>query len=123
MRVLTVVEDDVGMRVLIQELLSDDDRLDMTPAAATLDEAVELARTTQPALVILDHYIEGDIMGLEAAPMLKKAAPDCKILLFTSHDLTVEASREPAIDDILLKRNFDKLLPTVQALLGLDSAS
>ena len=120
MRVLSVVEDDVGMRVLIQELLRDDERLDLAPPAATLDEALERARETQPALVILDHYIEGDVMGLEAAPMLKKVAPDCKILLFTSHDLTVEASREPAIDAILLKRNFDKLLPTVQSLLALD---
>lgn len=117
-----MVEDDVGMRVLIQELLRDDDRLELTPAAATLDEALQLAGTTQPALVILDHYIEGDVMGLQAAPMLKKAAPECKILLFTSHDLTVEASREPAIDGILLKRNFDHLLPTVQSLLGLDEA-
>ena len=37
-------------------------------------------------------------MGLEAAPMLKEAAPHAKILLFTAFDMAHEAANEPAID-------------------------
>jgi DNA-binding NarL/FixJ family response regulator len=120
MQVMVVVEDDPGMRVLIQEVLSEDPRLDLNGKPMGLPEAMELARSLNPDLLILDHFIEGDIMGLQAAPMLKEASPRSKILLFTSHDLTVEAGREPAIDRILLKKHLDQLLPTVRSLLGLD---
>ena len=118
-QVMVVVEDDPGMQVLIKEMLGDDPRLDLTGEALDLDEALEVARAAEPDLLILDHFIEGDVMGLEAAPMLKQASPRSKILLFTSHDLTIEANREPAIDRILLKKDLGQLLPTVQSLLGL----
>ena len=121
-RVMVVVEDDPGMQVLINEVLGEDTRLDLSGEALDLEEALGIARTAQPDLLILDHFIEGDVMGLEAAPMLKEVSPRSKILLFTSHDLTIEANREPAIDRILLKKHLDQLLPTVQALLGLAPA-
>ncbi len=47
--------------------------------------------------------------------------PDIKIILFTSHDLAIEASREPTIDTYLQKKDLNKLLPTVLRLLGMDS--
>jgi len=85
-----------------------------------VEEAISRAREVEPDLIILDHFIEGDIMGLQAAPMLKEAAPGAKIILFTSHDLQIEATREPAIDAFLLKRHLRDLLPTAQRLLGLE---
>ncbi|MFN2388814.1 MAG: response regulator [Actinomycetota bacterium] len=121
MRVLVVVEDDPGMRVLIHETLSEDPRLEIARETGSLDEAIAQAAATEPNLVILDHFIEGSIMGLDAAPLIKAAAPRAKIILFTSHDLEVEASREPAIDAFLLKRHLDRLLPTAQRLLSLDT--
>ena len=121
LQVMVVVEDDPGMQVLIEEVLSEDPRLDLNGEALDLPQAMKMAASVKPDLLILDHFIEGDIMGLEAAPMLKQASPRSKILLFTSHDLTVEADREPAIDRILLKKHLDQLLPTVQDLLGLDA--
>lgn len=120
LKVMLVVEDDPGMQVLIREVLSDDPRLQLSGEASDLAGAVEVAQLAKPALLILDHFIEGDVMGLQAAPILKEASPHSKILLFTSHDLTIEANREPAIDEILLKKHLDRLLPTARALLGLD---
>lgn len=119
MKVLVVVEDDPGMRILIDELLREDSRLELSQQVADLDAALEAAASTRPDLMILDHFIEGDVMGLQAAPLLKATAPGAKIILFTSHDLSVEAGREPAIDALVLKRNIDQLLPTAQSLLGL----
>ncbi|HWC13491.1 MAG TPA: response regulator [Actinomycetota bacterium] len=119
MNVLVVVEDDPGMRVLITELLREDERLHLSGEITNLEDAIEAARTTQPDLMILDHFIEGEVMGLQAAPMLKEAAPEACIVLFTSHDLSVEADREPSIDAFLLKRDMNQLLPTVRRVLGL----
>jgi DNA-binding NarL/FixJ family response regulator len=119
MKVLVVVEDDRDMQLLIQLTLQVDPRLEISGTCATAAEAVELARRIQPGLVILDHFIDGDVMGLDASPAIKAAAPDAKVLLFTSHDLQVEAGREPAIDEFLLKRDIAELMPTVHRMLGL----
>lgn len=120
MKVLVVVEDDADMRLLIELTLRADQRLELSGACATAAEAVAQAQAMQPDLVILDHFIDGDVMGLQAAPAIKQAAPGASILLFTSHDLELEARREPAIDRFLLKRDISVLVPTVQEMLGLE---
>ena len=118
--VLVIVEDDKDMRTLIRITLQTDSRLELLGSAATAEEAVELARETKPDVVILDHFIDGKVMGLDAAPLIKQVSPESKVLLFTSHDLLVEARREPAVDEYLRKHDIGRLLPTVQRLLGLD---
>lgn len=123
MKVLLVVEDDADMRRLIGVVLSADPRIEIVGEAATASEAIAVARSTQVDLIILDHFIEGDVMGLQAAPTLKVLAPNAKILLFTSHDLSTEVQREPAIDAYLPKRKIGELLPTCRHLLGLDPAA
>lgn len=120
MKVLVVVEDDPDMRTLIRLTLALEERFEVGGEAATAAEAIETVRRVDDvALIILDHFIEGDVMGLQAAPLLKAAAPSAKILLFTSHDLAMEARREPAIEAYLSKQQLDQLVPTARRLVGL----
>ncbi len=116
-----VIEDDPDLQLLIQLKFNVDSRLKFAGAATNSIDAIELVRSTNCKVLILDHFIEGQIMGLHAAPLIKAANPDIKIILFTSHDLAIEASREPAIDAYLQKKNLNKLLPTVLRLLRMDS--
>jgi two-component system nitrate/nitrite response regulator NarL len=121
-KVLVVVEDDPDMRLLVRLTLGDDERLELTGEAATAAQAVAAARDSAPDLVVLDHFIDGPVMGLQAAPLIRAAAPDCRILLFSTHDLAAEVALEPAIDAFLQKRNMDRLLETARGLLGLADA-
>jgi two-component system nitrate/nitrite response regulator NarL len=107
------------MRKMIRAMLSRDLRIEIVGEAASANEAIEVARSVDPGLVILDHSIEGDIMGLQAAPLIKEVAPRCKILLFTAFDLERDAEAEPAIDAFLSKSDVARLLKTVQRLLEL----
>jgi DNA-binding NarL/FixJ family response regulator len=118
-RVLVVVEDEEDIRLLIRMTLKTDQRIEILGEACSAEQAIELARTVQPGLIILDHSIEGEIMGLQAAPLLKEVAPHAKILLFTAFDLSAQAATEPAVDAFLSKTNIDRLLPVTQELLGL----
>jgi DNA-binding NarL/FixJ family response regulator len=118
-KVLVVVEDDLDMRTLIRIRLARDPRLDVVGEAASAEEAIELTRTVEPGLIVLDHAIDGEITGLQAAPLLKEAAPHSKILLFTAYDLAAEARAERAIDGYLRKDELDLLLPTVERMLAL----
>jgi DNA-binding NarL/FixJ family response regulator len=119
-RVLVVVEDDSDYRRLIRMTLESEDRLDVEGEAANAEEALVLARTSHPELVVLDHFIDGTVMGIELAPLIKAEAPDAKILLFTTHDLAIEVSREPAIDGYLRKHDLARLLPAIRGLLNLE---
>ncbi|MFN2611398.1 MAG: response regulator transcription factor [Actinomycetota bacterium] len=118
-----LVEDEEDIRLVIRLQLMGDPRIEIAGEATSAQEAIELARQMGPGLIILDHSIQGDVMGLQAAPMLKDAAPDAKILLFTAFDLKEEARIEPAIDEFLSKSDLQKLLGTVQRMLGLDAAA
>lgn len=120
-KILVVVEDDADIRFLIKLTLRSDERLEILGEAATAAEAIALARTEQPSLIILDHYIEGTVMGLDAVPALKEAAPASKILLFSSHDLSAEVARQPLVDAFLPKDRMSELLATVQTLMQLDT--
>lgn len=114
-----MVEDDPDMRMAIRIVLSTEPRLKVEGEAASIDEAVRVAQTVQPGLIILDHSIEGEVMGADGAPMLKEAAPSAKVLLFSAYDLEARAMEDPAIDAFLRKDEIEELLPTVQRLLNL----
>ncbi|MEX2539882.1 MAG: response regulator transcription factor [Actinomycetota bacterium] len=118
-RVIVIVEDEPDMRMMIRELLRSDPRIEVVGEATNAHDAVEAARSLDPGLIVLDHQIEGDIMGIDAAPLLKKAAPNAKILLFSAFDMRKEAEAEPAIDEFLSKSDVRKLVSTVQRMLGL----
>lgn len=119
-KILVVVEDEPDMREVIKLMLIADARLDLLGEAESVEEAIELARTTDPGLIILDHNIKGSIMGIQAAPLLKEVAPNAKILLFTAFDKSAEAEQEPAIDSYLRKDQLEKLVPTIDRMLGLE---
>lgn len=118
-KVLVVIEDDEDFRRLIRLTLGGVNGIEVDGEAASAEEALPLAEAMQPDLVILDHFIEGTIMGVDLAPMIKRVTPLTKILLFTTHDLAVEVSREPAIDRYLRKHDLALLLPAVREMLDL----
>ena len=121
MKVLVVVEDSQEMRFIIERTLRKDGRLELDDGAVSADEAIAAAKDNQPDLVILDHFIEGDVLGLQCAPLIKQVAPGAKILLFSDFDLKQEAAGEPAVDMFLPKKRLSDLLTTVQDLLGLQT--
>ena len=118
-----VVEDDLDMQLLIQLKLGADSRLRFCGAATNSTDAIALANGMGRGVIILDHFVEGQIMGLQAAPLLKAVAPDMPIILFTSHDLAIEVSREPVIDAYLRKSDIKHLLPTAMRLLGIEPSA
>ena len=119
-RYCEVIEDDLDLQLLIKLRLEGESTLKVSNMFTTVTEAMESGRI-ESEILILDHYIDGQLMGIQAAPLIKAANPKIKIILFTSHDLASEARREPAIDAFLLKRNINKLLPTVLRLFEQDS--
>ncbi len=51
--------------------------------AASGEDAIELARSLQPDLILLDLAMPG-MDGLEALPRLREVAPDCEVVMLTA---------------------------------------
>lgn len=117
-RVLMVVEDDPDIRILVQVNFRGDPSFSINGECSTAEEALELAEQSQPDLIVLDHKLEGEMTGLEAAPLLKERAPRSKIILFSaSEELREPAHDEPAVDAFLLKTNIDRLVGLARKIL------
>lgn len=117
-RVLVVVEDDIEMRNLVRFILGAETGLEIIGEASSGEGALALAKSNDPDLVILDHFIEGSVMGLELASEMKKVAPRCRIILFSAHPLQIEAEREPTIDRFVHKNDMQDLPRVVKELLA-----
>jgi DNA-binding NarL/FixJ family response regulator len=117
---LLIVEDDPDIQCLVEAIFSMDPRFSAAVLADSAEDAVELARTTEPEIIVLDDRLKGTLRGLDAASEIKEAAPDAKIILFSSHaDLRARIDHEPAVDAFLLKTDTAELLPLAQQLTNM----
>ena len=118
-KAVVVIEDDLDMQELIRLALRPEPQLRLVGQAERADAGLALVERKQPDLVILNHFLEAGSLGLDLAPALKQAAPRMKLVLFSSHDLSIDAQREDAVDVYVNKRRLASLLPTVSTLLDL----
>ena len=69
MKKILIVDDDVGIRELVDTTLKSDDY--QIFQAESGEQAIELARAEKPDLIIMDIMMPGDIDGFEATRILK----------------------------------------------------
>jgi DNA-binding NarL/FixJ family response regulator len=120
MKALVIVEDDLDIQSMIQTIFSMDPRFAVAGLAESAEDALELARSTEPEIIVLDDRLAGALTGVDAVNQLKEAAPNAKIILFTSHaDLRARVDHEEAIDAFLLKTDTGALLPLAQQLTNM----
>jgi len=69
MKKILIVDDDAGIRELVDTTLRSDDY--QIFQAENGEQAIELARAEKPDLIIMDIMMPGDIDGFEATRILK----------------------------------------------------
>lgn len=122
--IVLVIEDEPDIQFLISTIFALDYRFSVSGAASSAEEAIEMARSLQPGLILLDHGLAGELTGIDAAPRLKEASPQSKIILFTADaSLRLQAQGESVIDAFLVKTKIWELLPTAQRITGLRAPS
>ena len=120
MKAVVIVEDDLDIRSLIETIFSMDPRFAVAGVADSAEDAVEMARTTSPQIIVLDNRLAGKMTGVDAVPGLRATAPQAKIILFTAHgDLQARVDEENNVDAFLLKTETGALLPLAQQLTNM----
>lgn len=115
-----IVEDDLDIQSLVATIFSMDPRFSVAGLADSAEDALEMARITQPAVIVLDDRLAGALTGVDAVPQFRAAAPNAKIILFTAHrDLQARVAHEKEIDAFLLKTDTGALLPLAQQLTNM----
>lgn len=121
---ILVVDDHELIRRRIVELLSAKPEFDIVGMAGNGLEAIKTAKQCQPDVVLMDISMP-ELNGIQAAPLVKKAAPQAEILMVTTHDdasfvreafsagargflMKSELPSElvPAVNDVFSKKRF-----------------
>ncbi|MGH3519396.1 MAG: response regulator [Haloechinothrix sp.] len=107
LRVL-VVDDHPVVRGGVENLLSATPDMDLVGVAQSARQAVLRARELNPDLVLLDLRLP-DMLGSEALPHIRAAAPHAKVVMFTAHDehAALSSALEAGAHGALLKDASD----------------
>ena len=97
---------------------------DVVGEAADGAEAIELASSTQPDLVLLDLSMPG-MDGLTALPRLRAAAPDCEVVVLTAsgtEDNLLAAIRAGAAGYLLKSEPPERIVGFLRGVAGGEAA-
>ena len=100
-------------------LLSNQDGLSVVGEASTGAETLGLAESLQPDLILLDLSMPS-LGGLQVLPLLRRVAPQARVLMLPMHDIPQylrRALHDGAAGYVLKKAADTELLAAVQAVL------
>ena len=116
-----LVDDDPDMRGLLEIMLHGDGRFAVVGSASDGAEALRLAESERPDVVVLDLQMPG-MDGLTALPLLRARLPEARIVVVSAFPdpLTLADAITQGVDGYIDKsRTWCELLPTLVGLCAL----
>ena len=115
---VVIAEDEAIIRLDLKESLQAEGYI-IAGEAGRGDEAVELARTLNPDVVILDIKMPG-LNGIEAAKIISEEHIAAVLLLtaFSQRDLIQEASQAGALAYLVKPFQRSELVPSIELAVG-----
>ena len=115
---VVIAEDEAIIRLDLKESLEAEGYI-IAGEAGRGDEAVELARTLNPDVVILDIKMPG-LNGIEAAKIISEEHIAAGLLLtaFSQRDLIQEASKAGALAYLVKPFQRSELVPSIELAVG-----
>ena len=104
---MLVADDDPLFVEALMTLLASDERIEIVGHAKDGQEAVELTRDLQPALILMDLRMPR-MDGIDAAARIRAELPDTRVLILTATDTADEVRRaaEAGVSGYLSKNSL-----------------
>ncbi|MDP1686963.1 response regulator [Hydrogenophaga sp.] len=101
---LLVVDDHSLFRRGLMALLAQDPRFEVTCEAGDVGEALRCVARQRPDVILLDNHLPG-VLGVDAIPSLREAAPGSRVLMLTvsENEADLVAALKAGADGYLLK--------------------
>ena len=101
---LLVVDDHSLFRRGLTALLSQDPRFEVSCEAGDVGEALRCVARQRPDVILLDNHLPG-VLGVDAIPALRDAAPGSRVLMLTvsENEADLVAALKAGADGYLLK--------------------
>jgi len=101
---LLVVDDHSLFRRGLMALLAQDPRFEVTCEAGDVGEALRCLARQRPDVILLDNHLPG-VLGVDAIPALREAAPGSRVLMLTvsENEADLVAALKAGADGYLLK--------------------
>ena len=101
---MLVADDEPLFVETIQALLAEDDRVEVVGTAADGEEAVTLARSLGPDVILMDISMP-TLDGIEAARKIREHVPAARILVLTGSSISadIDRSRQAGVAAFLTK--------------------
>src|SRR5664279_5975111 len=117
---ILIVDDHALLRDGVRTLLSVEDDMEVIGEADNGKDAIQLACSLRPKLVLMDLSLPG-INGLDAIAEIKRRAPEIRILAVTMHktdEYIQEALRVGASGYLIKESNQADLLTAIRTVLS-----
>ena len=114
---ILLVDDQTLFREGLRALLSAQPGFEVVGEASNGEEALRLAATLHPAVVLMDLRMPV-LDGVAAARRLRAAQPDCQVIMLTTFDdeeYVFEGLRAGAVGYLLKDAPLEKLVEAIQA--------
>lgn len=99
---ILVVDDSIFFRMLVRSRLEAEPGMTVVAEARDGKEAVAMAERFQPDVVVIDGAMP--LMdGVEALPLLREVAPDCRIVFMSAQDGMLEQAIKVGADAAINK--------------------
>jgi DNA-binding NarL/FixJ family response regulator len=121
-RVRVLIADDEPLFVeTIQALPAEDDRVEVVGTAGDGQEAVKLARSLEPDVILMDISMP-TLDGIDAAREIRAHLPDARILVLTGSSISadIDRSRQAGVAAFLTKDRLGTQL--LDAIIDLGSS-
>ena len=116
---ILLADDHAVLRSGLRLLLEAQSDLKVVGEADNGQTALTLAESLQPDLILLDLTMPG-LNGLDALPLLRRSAPDARLLILTMHDdegYLRQALKTGAAGYVLKKAADSELLSAIRAVM------
>jgi DNA-binding NarL/FixJ family response regulator len=116
---ILIVDDHAVVRAGIRTLLESEGGFTVVAEAENGIEAIKMAQSHKPDVIIMDIRLPGGISGIEACEQIVRVMPDTKILMLTSYaedELVKEAIRAGAVGYVLKRVGNRELIETIRTI-------
>ncbi|MCP3739476.1 response regulator [Rossellomorea sp. BNER] len=115
---ILIVDDMEAHRRRLERIIKAEGNFTLVSSAKSGKEAVQLAATHKPDVILMDIEMEEQLAGINAAAAIHEKAPDTKIIMLTVHqdsNIVFAAFQTAIVDYVIKSSSKEEIIEAINA--------